>query len=146
MCLIVPKRRKPRIARRDIELIKIFSKSKEIKSYYQHCSYTLNELYTTNIKEIYSVWNKSSFDGLDKEHLEEKYRRDTAVSPEFYKWLGPGFHSITRERCQRFFDKYKIKKNETNIHICIIPKGSEYYKEDGLFISNQIIVKEKTEL
>lgn len=143
MCFIVPRRRKPRIARRDIELIKIFKNSEEIKSYYEDYVYKLNTLYKTDIKEVNET---CSFDGIDSLHLKEKYKKDPAYYLEFYKWLGPGFHSITRERCQRSFDKYMKKKNEYNLHICIIPKGSEYYKEDGLFISNQIIIKEKIKL
>ncbi len=64
------------------------------------------------------------------------------------KSFGKGFHSIaTEERTLSYKDELYPVYPQCNVFSCIIPKGSEIYRDaTGLIISNKLIIKERISL
>lgn len=132
MCLIT-KRTEPIILEEDLEVYKLLTKSLWSLFYFPSKGYILDELYITEIKES-DDW--CCFDNSDELILEKEFPNWKTATPQELICIGQGFHSALKPE--------RIQDGYYSIFKCIIPKGSEIYKEpSGLVVSNQIIIKEK---
>ncbi len=132
MCLITNDLTKY-VADKDIVTYKILTSNLTSPYYgFPPFQYVIGVKNETEIRESH-LW--SPFSELDGKWLHKNY-------PSYYrhndlKCFGQGFHSfnakfLTNDIC--FGNQIVVK--------CIIPKGSEYYKNPlGMFVSNKIIIK-----
>ena len=121
---------------------------------YQKTEYILNELYTTEIGDVESNWDKCAFDSADKKALDNLYKdsegRDN-WNPSWYsgdepadvRYIGSGFHAcFTLERAKAT----ESIRTDKRIFECTIPAGSEYYlNPSNLIVSNNIIIHKEIE-
>ena len=122
---------------------------------YQKTEYILNELYTTEIGDVESNWDKCAFDTVDKKALDNLYRDskgEISWDPDSYsgkepadvRFIGSGFHAcLTLERVK---DARSSIITERRIFECTVPAGSEYYlNPSNLIVSNNIIIHKEIE-
>ncbi len=136
MCLIT-EQKTPLIAEEDVIVYKVLET--RLRSYFKYFQYTQNELFETQIREIEKGKTWVSTCSLDGDYLTAKYNvfrvGDLYNNPNLI-CLKYGFHSCI---------SIEVAKKISGVFIyeCVIPKGSEYYKDEvGFLISNKIIIKE----
>lgn len=123
-----------RTTEKDIKCFKICRmKRNKIVSYFQDFPYELNKLYKEDLK------------------TNDNYNEDTII-------IYIGFHSYNYVfKTQKIGNRICLTNEKTNESICcgpgtvkvdcIIPKGSQYYKDErGKMVSSQIILTKVTEL
>lgn len=137
MCLIT-EQKTPLIAEKDIVVYKVMES--KLRSFFRYFQYEIDKLFETEIKENdENLWIACC--SLDTDYLQKKYKvdcvRDLKGHPNLI-CLKYGFSS-----CKSI--KVALIVNDAcrgTIYKCIIPKGSEYYKDKvGFIISNKIIIK-----
>ncbi len=134
MCLITTQK-KASIAKEDILVFKLLSptSSFDAKSPFHEHTYSLYKRQDTVITED-TDW--TTFDEIDIRWLDTNYPNWCEGENSELKCFGQGFHSAISY--ERLVDRYAFIDT---VYECIIPAGSEYYKNDtGLVISNAIIV------
>ena len=145
MCLTIVKfktrdaarkfKKNPRIAKRNITVFKIFKVCrKQLYAPFFNFSYVPGELYKAKI--CISV----DFDCYLLRHSRRYLLRHSRRV--WYLEIDDGFHSCSTESSARNYQKSMINDNYFKYKIlkCTIPKGSEYFLNDGLLVSNQLKV------
>ena len=88
--------------------------------------WTLNVLYQTKIEQ---TMDKQFADWTSQKHYTNFWDDESLLS------YGPGFHSYNSK------DRIKKLHGDFITFECLIPKGSEVYRDEtGLLVSNQLIV------
>ena len=143
MCLIT-NQKEPEILKEDLTVFKVLKDN--LKSPLQGFRYSKNKLYENVIEES----EDPSF--ADSESLnfydEEGFSMLEVLEIHDLKAFGKGFHSITtEERALSYKNDLYTVYPLNNVFSCIIPKGSEIYRDaTGLIISNKLIIKERISL
>ena len=137
MCLIT-EQKTPLIAEKDMVVYKVMETN--LCSFFQYFPYEIDKLFETEIKHNdETIWTACC--SLDSDYLMQKYKvdcvRDLKGHPKLI-CLKYGFSS-----CKSIKVASEINHGyRGTIYRCIIPKGSEYYKDKvGFIISNKIIIK-----
>lgn len=141
MCLIIEKNVQFLIAEEDIVVYKVLDRTRHSPIY--RFLYKKDELYTTAIQG-------SGCFGVPDEYCDKYLRKNYGEdfkSRKDLKSLGQGFHSCYTLDRARILSRDWYIIDRYGIYEAIIPKGSEYYKDEtDLVVSNQIIVQEMIEL
>jgi hypothetical protein len=133
MCLIT-RQKKALIAEEDIKVYKILKK--DGNAIYQNFQYKLVEVYKAKIKKSLQ-WNCLGI--LDIDWLHENYPSGWRQHKELI-CLGAGLHSINKLETAKIVLLDTIN-NDSRIFEAIIPKGSEYYKDEvGFMISSSLVI------
>lgn len=143
MCLIT-NQKEPEILKEDLIVYKVLHEN--LGSPIQRFKYSKNTLYENEIEES----KYPSF--ADNESQNFYNKRDLSMQKMLeihdLKAFGKGFHSVTTEkRALNYKNQIYTIDPKYNVFSCIIPKGSEIYRDaTGLIISNKLIIKERISL
>ena len=139
MCLVT-NQKKAKILKEDLTVYKIVvNRNGKIYAWmYDDYQYEVNKLYKQSMSvdnipgSVMDEWVYYAYNIKTKNWKNSKFKKYRNLNH-----IHEGFHSsLTIERLGNV--------NETAIYRCVIPKGSEVFKDKtGLIVSNQIILKEK---
>lgn len=139
MCLIT-NQKTPLITEEDIKVYKVIN-SNYNPFYFSRGNFTykLGELNETTIQES-DDW--TAFDDDDDAWIDKLVDSHSRANHPDLKCFGQGYHScFNLDYLKKTIEQYWKNDRSVLLVECIIPKGSEYYKNPlDIYISNKLIV------